>query len=74
MRLKKLKIIENARYALVYDKDVTVPPRADPRNTEVAHFRSVLGFTFFLVWNEAARAAIRSRRFQFITIQPKKAA
>lgn len=58
------------KYMFIYAKDVEVTPH--PSNTAVEHFRTRLGFFWFLLRNKPARDAIRAERFQFITITKSK--
>lgn len=53
-----------AKYMFMYAKDVQVLPRPD--NTAVEHFRTKLGFFWFLFRNKAARDAVAVGRFHFI--------
>lgn len=54
------------KYMFMYAKDVTVPPRSS--NTAVEHFRTKLGFFWFLARSKPARDAIRANRFVFVAI------
>jgi hypothetical protein len=53
-----------SKYMFMYAKDVQVLPRPD--NTAIEHFRTRVGFFWFLLRNKAARDAVRAGRFHFI--------
>lgn len=63
--------MNQAKWALMYAKDLSIPPGGSTGNTEMVEFRSFFGLMWFVIRDKIARAAVTAGRVRVIKIVDK---